>query len=401
MNYSKHIILTVAASFGLTLSACAQPPAAAPTQSPSNPIVEPTKPAAPAEPIVESTKPAAPTQPVVEPTKAPEKVEAKANLNGIKDYLVSQTAKLKTATSALNATSDQYFELASKNKFDYAAMFKSDKDAAIKLVQTAREQWTIASPLYEQMEGIVAGVPSLAQFDVNLDAGASKAEGGDGVVEFDIKLPDGRVLEKPGNLFGVSESALWGTFDEFKAKGDFDFNADGKVEFGESLPDANVLKGTVDLLNDYASQLDSAAQAWTPTESDAFQSLVTMIPTMSEYFESWKSSRFVSGDASTQRDFVAISRLADIQDILSSLQVVHQNVSPLIASKNAGEDTAIGKGLGDLKSFVADVYAKEKAGKKFSAEEADLLGKEAQDRATAVTGKVAQVAAQLGIKVTE
>lgn len=363
------MLLGAVAGFGLIVSACAPPPAAAPS--------------------------AAPTQ---APAAA---AEAKADLNGIKTYLVGQTAKLKAATGALKATSDQYFELAKKNNFDYAALFASDKDAAIKLVQTAREQWTTASPTYEQMEGIVAGVPSLAQFDVNLDAGASKAEGGDGVVDFDITLPDGRVLEKPGNLFGVNESTLWGTFDEFKAKGEFDFDGNGKADFGESLPDANVLKGAADLLNDYATKLETAAQAWVPTEADAFQSLVTMIPTMSEYFESWKSSRFVSGDASTQRDFVAISRLADIQDILSSLQVVHTNVSPLIASKNAAEDAAIGKGLNDLKTFVADVYAKEQAGKKYTAEEADLLGKEAQDRATAVTGKVSQVAAQLGIKVSE
>ena len=70
-----------------------------------------------------------------------------------------------------------------------------------------------------------------------------------------------------------------------------------------------------------------------------------MVPTMSEYFDSWKNSRFIAGDKSNQRDFVAISRLADIQDILGSLQIVHQNVSPLIQSADAAEDARIGKGL--------------------------------------------------------
>ena len=98
---------------------------------------------------------------------------------------------------------------------------------------------------------------------------------------------------------------------------------------------------------------------------------------------------------------MAISRLADIQDILGSLQIVHQNVSPLIQSANAAEDAQIGKGLADLRSFVADVYQKEQSGQRFNAEDADLLGKEAQDRATAITGQITQAAAKLNIKIEE
>jgi hypothetical protein len=47
------------------------------------------------------------------------------------------------------------------------------------------------------------------------------------------------------------------------------------------------------------------------------------------------------------------------------------------------------------------VYAEEQAGKVFTAEEADTLGAEAQDRATAIAGQVAQVAAALGIEIAE
>lgn len=70
-----------------------------------------------------------------------------------------------------------------------------------KALDDAKKSWIAASPLYEQMEGIVAGVPDLADYDVILDAGTSAAEGGDNIVPFDLKLPDGRVLVKPGNLF--------------------------------------------------------------------------------------------------------------------------------------------------------------------------------------------------------
>lgn len=343
----------------------------------------------------------APSNPTAATSAPASNNASNADLSGIKTYLVGKAADLKSATAALKATSDTYFALAQTNNFDYAALFKANKDQAIKLIETARTQWTTASPLYEQMEGIVAGTPSLADFDVILDAGASKEEDPQNPAPVDLKLPDGRTLEKPGNLFGLNESTLWGTFDAFKAKGEFDFNGDGKVTFGESLPDANVLKAAADALADQAAKLADAANAWTPSQSDAFTALVTMVPTMSEYFGSWKSSRFIQGDASTQRDFVAISRLADIQDILGSLQVVHQNVSPSIQGVDKTQDAAIAKGLNDLKAFVADVHSQEKGGKRFSPEDADTLGKEAQDRADAIVGQVTQVAAKLGVKIEQ
>jgi hypothetical protein len=138
------------------------------------------------------------------------------DLSGIKSYLLDKSGQLKAATAALKATADQSYDLAKASNFDYAAMFAANKEQTVKLVEDARAQWTTASPLYEQMEGIVAGTPSLAEFDVILDAGASKEEDPQDPAPVDVTLPDGRVLEKPGNLFGVNESTLWGTFDKHK-----------------------------------------------------------------------------------------------------------------------------------------------------------------------------------------
>jgi hypothetical protein len=352
------------------LAACGAPAASAPTAAPA-----PTAPAAPA---------------------------ASADLSGIKTYLVGKAGELKAASADLKAISDRYYDMAKAANFDYAALAKDKQADLVTSINDAREVWKKASPLYEQMEGIVAGTPSLAQFDVDMDAGSSKADGGDNVVGFDLKLPDGRVLEKPGNLFGVTESTLWGTFADYRVKDvTLDIDGDSKQSFGDTMPDANVLKGSVDELAAQSAKLADSAGAWQPTEADAFTALVVMVPTMSEYFDSWKNSRFIAGDTSNQRDFVAISRLADIQNILGSLQIVHQNVSPLIQRADATQDAQIGKGLTDLKSFVADVYQKEQSGQRFNAEDADLLGKEAQDRATAITGQITQVAAKLNIKIEE
>jgi hypothetical protein len=331
-------------------------------------------------------------------TEAP---AARADLSGIKTYLLGKATDLKTAAAGLKASSDLYYELAEAAGFDYTGLWASQPEEVGGALIDAKTAWLAASPLYEQMEGIVAGTPSLAEFDVILDAGTSAEEDLEGAVPFDLTLPDGRVLPKPGNLFGVLESTLWGTYPEFTTGIEADLNANGEVEFGETLPDANVLKAGADALDQYVNELDAAAGAWEPTDSDAFTALVVMVPTMSEYFGSWKSSRFVAGEDSAQRDFVAISRLSDIQDILGSLQVVYAGVKPLVETVDAGQAGAIENSLADLKAFVADVYGKEQGGQRFTPEDADLLGAEAQNRATAIAGQVSQITAQLNITIEE
>lgn len=321
-----------------------------------------------------------------------------ADLTSIKTYLVTKAFVLRTHTDALKRASTQYYYLAAAKQFNYEQLWAEQPALVVAALTDARAAWLASSPLYEQVEGIVAGVPSLAEYDVILDAGASAAEGGDAVVPFDLVLPDGRVLVKPGNLFSVTESTLWGTEPAYIVSGLWaDLNGDGVRDFGETLPDANVLYAGAAALDLYTGGLQGAADAWTPTAADAFTALVTMVPTMAEYFASWKESRFVKGEASTQRDFNVISRLADIQDILGSLQVVYAGISPLVRAVDATEDGRIAGGLSDLKAFVADIHAQEQAGRRFTPEEADLLGAEAQHRATALTGQIAQMAARLGI----
>jgi hypothetical protein len=57
--------------------------------------------------------------------------------------------------------------------------------------------------------------------------------------------------------------------------------------------------------------------------------------------------------------------------------------------------------LAGLRDFVADVHEQERGGRRYTAEEADLLGAEAQDRATAIAGQIAQIAGRLGVELAE
>jgi hypothetical protein len=324
-----------------------------------------------------------------------------ANLDAIKTYLLGNVTELQANAARLEQAALQYYALAEGAGFDYTALWTNNRLAVTTSLLEARDAWLLASPLYEQVEGVVAGVPSLSEFDVILDAGASGAEDPEGGVPFDLNLRDGRVLERPGNLFGVLESTLWGTRADYSSGVAADLNLNSAHEFGELLPDAYVLLAAAESMNSYVAELLAASEAWQPTVEDAFTALVVMVPTMSEYFGSWRDSRFVMGDASTQVDFVVISRLSDIADILSGLLVIYESVSPLVASVDSAQDAQLRQDLLDLQAYVADLYAQEQAGRVFTPEEADLFGSEAQDRAQAITGQIAQVAALLNITLPD
>jgi hypothetical protein len=320
-------------------------------------------------------------------------------LAAIKTYLLEHTERLKADTAAIRENAEAYYQLAEDSNFDYDRMLEERRSVVQETVKEAQDGFQRANPAYEEMEGVVAGVPELADYDVIIDAGGDASDP-ENAVPFDIKTPDGRTFKQPGNFNYLIETSTFGTDPKFAAKdAKPDLDGDGKVEFGEALPDANFYVAAARDFEKQATELDAAARKWQPTPEDAFTALVVMTPTMSEYFEAWKNSRFVAGDKASENAFVAASRLQDIGDILGGLELVYGNIDERIAKVSPDQAKQTGESLTELKQFAERLEKEEAGGRKFTAEEADQLGSEAQSRAEAIAGQVSQAAGKLNIKL--
>src|SRR5215207_3581799 len=319
------------------------------------------------------------------------------NLAAIKTYLLEHTAQLKRDSAAQKANGDAYYALAASVGFDYDRLVKEKGPQAERLVEQGQDLFAKANPAYEEMEGVVAGVPELADYDVIIDAGGDASDP-ENAVPFSIETPQGRTFKQPGNFNYLIETSAYGTEPKFAAKDVLpDLDGDGKVEFGEAVPDADFYVAAARDFEKNANELDAAARKWEPTPEDAFTALVVMTPTMSEYFQAWKNSRFVAGGKAKEKAFVAASRLQDIVDILSGLELVYDSVEPRIAKVDAQQARQTGESLAELRAFADRLRKEEAAGRKFEPGQADTLGSEAQTRAEAIAGQVSQSAGRLGI----
>ncbi|MGH2615051.1 MAG: imelysin family protein [Thermomicrobiales bacterium] len=327
---------------------------------------------------------------------------AGVDLESVKAYLIEHVGKSKAGTADVLAHAQEYYDLAEAADFDYEALWEANGPEIVTLLEEARRAWVEeASGNYELSEGLVAGVPSLAYYDVWIDAGPSGDDDPVNALDVTVEFPDGRVLEKPGSLYHfVTEPALWGTRDDFVGLR-VDMDGDGEIELGEALPDANALLGAAQALDAATAELEQAAQDWEPTPGDTFTALVIMIPTMSGYFEEWKESVFVSGEETDEVRFVGVSRLADVSGILTGLDVTYGNIQPAIESIDPALAEQIEVELGDLVAFVQDLYAQEEDGTQFTPAQADQFGSELQSRATAIAGQISQAAALLDIPIQE
>lgn len=321
---------------------------------------------------------------------------AAADVTGVdatKAYLIEHGADMLTHVTTIQTDAQSYFELLKAANFDYEKAWADNAEELTQLVTDARDEFILAHNDYERIEGIVAGVPTLGHFDVWIDAGPTGEEDPENAYDWTLTLDDGQAFVKPGNLFHwLLETTLWGTQEDHTgARVDFDGN--GTDERGDALPDAHFWLAIANSFVDATTQLNTAIGEWTPTLEDSFTALATMIPTMGDYFQEWKGSAYITDENADPR-FVAQSRLVDVKGIATSLSVIYSNVGADVASKDADLDAQITAGFDDLLKFLDDTYAEETAGKKFTAEEVDALGEQAQNKAdnlAALAGEGASV----------
>jgi Imelysin len=332
-----------------------------------------------------------------EPTPTPAAAQPADDLQPVKDFLLEHTERLSADAAKLREDAEAYYELAEQAKFDYAQLLE-DKRAEVKeFVEGAQETFASANPAYEEMEGVVAGVPSLADYDVIIDAGADKSDP-ENAAPITLETPGGKKYDRPGNFNYLIETSAYGTEPKFAAQGvEPDLDGDGTVRFGEAMPDADFYVTAAREFEKTTKELDAAAREWSPTPQDAFTALVVMTPTMSEYFDAWKNSRFVAGAKAQEKAFVAASRLQDIADILGGLQTVYAGVEQRIAEDDPAQAEQTKQDLTELTEFAERLRDEEADGKKFTADEAETLGAEAQARAEAIAGQISQAAGRLDI----
>lgn len=328
-------------------------------------------------------------------------VAGKADLTALKAYVVQHVDALVDGANQLNAIAQQYYDLAKAANFDYQALWDANKATLAPMFDQMRSLFTTnAHGNYELVEGLVAGLPSLVEYDVWLDAGPTGAEDPTNARQWTLTLSDGKTLENPGNIFHtLLEPVLWNTDSATFGGLVIDTNGDGKVGIPDGLPDANMLLGITTALVDAAGQLQAAVAAWEPTLADAFTALVVMLPTADGYFADWAASPFVLGDKSTQTDFVANSRLLDVLGIYGGLQLTWDKVGGEVAAVSQPLANQIQTEMDALVAFVQNLYDHEQAGTRYTPEEADQFGTEVQARAESLAGQITQAAALLGITV--
>lgn len=317
----------------------------------------------------------------------------------IKTYLADHTTRLTTATGELVTQVQAYYDLSKSMNFDGKMLMADHREDIAKQVAAMQKTWRAANPSYEEMEGIVAGVPSLASYDNILDAGSS-GEDPENAVPFDLEYADGTLLKKPGNYFFLTETSLWGSELKFTMEGvEADLDGDGKVEYGEALPSPEHILAAAKGFDGEAKELAKSADEWQPTESDVFNAVVVMTPTMAEYFEAWKNSRFIAGAKATEVSFIGASRLGDITGILSGLVVIYDGIERKIATEDPQTAEQAGENLKDLLAYVEKLRDAEAKGRKYTASQAETYGTEAQRRAEAIAGQVSQAADALNIEI--
>jgi len=95
----------------------------------------------------------------------------------VKSYLLKGLEKVNAASQDFVANSEAYSKLIAANGGSVEAAYKADPKKIDKLIAKMQDNYKAMDSFgYETIEGIVAGVPSMADYDIYLDAGVPASE---------------------------------------------------------------------------------------------------------------------------------------------------------------------------------------------------------------------------------
>ena len=337
-------------------------------------------------------------------TAAPASPAQRANLAPTKSYLLEHTTKLRGFTGQFQRPGQPLLRAREGRRLRLRrALGRRSARRSRRILARSKALWIDGNPYYERVEGVVAGTPSLAVYDVILDAGSSAKEDPASAVPFDLKLADGRVLRKPGNLFNLTEGMLWGTRPEYTAKGvKADLDGDGKSRVRRGASRCGRLQGVggrIRALRGQARPLCARLEADGigrvhgrrrdgPDDERVLRAMegVSLRPRR----QGARATRSTSSRGSpTSGTSSAGSE--------SSTRASGRR-SPTVDPQQAAQTK---RELDSLWGYVAKLRKQETAGRRFTPEQADSLGRTAQERATAIAGQVTQAAARLKVKIAQ
>lgn len=331
----------------------------------------------------------------IKPPTIPEHVTGK---EGVKVYLLTVAQSCKDAATSLKTDADAYAALIGKSGNDYKRAAAENPAEFARLITSLRDDYRrLDSFGYEYIEGIVAGVPSLAAYDVELDAGLPAAGAGpdDDIAPVKIVVAGSRTLDREGSLNNfLIEPTVFGTNDKYIG-GTVELKALGDKPVG--VPDAALIVALADYAVDGYARLLKSSQAWQPTDEDCFKALAAMTPTLADYFEDWKDSK-INGSAPGGR-FVAVSRVSDMRGIMASTRLIWQGIEPTVKPNDAALTNQVSRGYDQILSFIDEVEAREAKGN-LTAEQIDAMGSQAKEKTDKVTAQVVEAAALVKIQVS-
>ena len=325
------------------------------------------------------------------PPELPADVKGK---DGVKAYLLKVLDSCTQAAAEFKKLSAAYAQLINAHGGDYAAAAKARPEDFGTLIRQMREAYQrLDSFGYEYVEGIVAGVPSLAKYDVELDSGnpAKGAAPDDPVADVVVSAGDMKIDHEGALNNFLIEPAVYGTNPRFVAA---TITLPG-FEQPVAVPKAQVVVGLADYAVDGYARLVKDSWAWQPTSQDCFEALVAMTPTLADYFEEWKESKKAGG---SDGRFVAVSRVSDMRGIMGSVKLIWSGLEEEVAPRDKELAAAITKGYAQIMAFIDDVQARENKAP-LNGEAIDFLGSQAKEKADQLTAQTAQAAALLKIDV--